>query len=122
MDLSAVALHGVRFKAGGARAAVVVAAARTCRSRTSTPHKIHAIVAQPASVAVHSHVAVFLGVPVAGHVANTGAAVPLIHLLQTVVSVPALVVVVVAGVTPDLSCVVFLGPGVKVAASRSRSS
>merc|ERR1711990_1368824 len=125
IDLSAVALHGVSFKAGGARAAVVIAAvvvaARTCHSRTSTGGEIHAIVAKPASVAVHSHVAVFLGVPVARHVANTGAAVPLVHLLETVVSVPALVVVVVARVAPDLSRVAFLGPGVKVAASRARA-
>ena len=41
--------------------------------------------------------------------------------METVVSVPALVVVVVPRVAPDLSRVAFLGPGVKVAASRARA-
>merc|ERR1712210_56305 len=127
MDLGGVALHGVRFKAGArakTRAAVVVAsvivAARTC-SRTSTGGEILAIVAQPASVGVHSHVAVFLGIPVARLVAHTGASIPLVHLLETVVSVPTLVVVVVARVTPDLSGVAFRDPGVEVTAPRARA-
>jgi hypothetical protein len=127
MDLSGVALRGVRFEAGArakARAAVVVAAvivaARTC-SRTSTGGEILAIVAQPTSVAVRSHVTVFLSFPVAMHVAHSGAAIPLAHLLETVVSVPALVVIVVARVAPDLSSVAFLDPGVEVAASRARA-
>jgi hypothetical protein len=128
MDLSGVALHGVRFEAGArakARAAVVVAAvivaSRTCHSRTSTGGEILAIVAQPTVVAVHSHVAVFLSIPVARLVAHSGASIPLVHLLETVVSVPALVVVVVARVTPDLSSIAFRDPGVKVAASRARA-
>merc|ERR1719432_357798 len=113
MDLCGVALHGVRFEAGArarARAAVIVAS-RTCHSRTSTGGKILAIVAQPTVVAVHSHVAEFLSIPVARLVAHTGASIPLVHLLETVVSVPTLVVVVVARVTPDLSGVAFRDPG-----------
>merc|ERR1711934_999458 len=113
------------FEAGArakARAAVVVAAvviaSRTC-SRTSTGGEILAIVAQPTVVAVHSHVAEFLSIPVAWHVTHSGAAIPLAHLLEAVVSVPALVVV--ARVAPDLSSVAFHDPGVEVTAPRARA-
>merc|ERR1739844_851776 len=121
MDLSGVALHGVRFEAGARARAAVVVASRTCHSRTSTGGEILAIVAQPTVVAVHSHVAEFLSIPVARLVAHSGAAIPLAHLLETVVSVPALVVIVVARVAPDLSSVAFRDPGVTVAASRARA-
>merc|ERR1719173_338541 len=107
MDFSSVALLGVRVKARGARARAGPGVA--------------AVVAQPAVVGVHSHVAVVLCVPVARHVANTRAAVPVADLLEAVVSVPALVVVVVAGVAPDLSLVTFRDPGVEIAASRARA-
>jgi hypothetical protein len=128
MDLGAVAILGVSFKAGArarTRAAVIsaaiVPAARSCHSRASTGAEILAIVSQPAVVDVQPHVAVFLSFPVARFVANTRAAVPLAHLLETVVSVPACVVVVVARVAPDLSPVAFRDPGVKVAAARARA-
>merc|ERR1719234_383015 len=125
MDFSSVALLGVRVKARGARAragpgvAAVVHAARSTRASTST--LVHAVVAQPAVVGVHSHVAVVLSVPVARLVANTRASIPVTNLLEAVVSVPALVVVVVARVAPDLSLVTFRDPGVEIAASRARA-
>merc|ERR1712079_664314 len=77
VDLSAVALLRLRFEAGSSTASTAaIVAARACSGRTSTRLDGHAVVAQPASVAVQTHVTVLLGVPVAGHVANSGAAVP----------------------------------------------
>jgi len=77
VDLSAVALLGVRFKVTGRARAIVIASvvieARTCRA--STRALVLAIVAQPAVVAVHPHVAPILSFPVAIFVANTRAAV-----------------------------------------------
>merc|ERR1712122_333501 len=99
-----------------------VVAARACSGRTSTRLDGHAVVAQPASVVIQTHVTVLLGVPVAGHVANSRAAVPGAHLVKTVVSIPASVVVVIAGVTPDLSGVALLGPWFKITAgARART-
>merc|ERR1719288_687176 len=115
VDLSAVALLSVRLEAGSSTASTAaVVAARACSGRTSTRLDGHAVVAQPASVVIQTHVAVLLGVPVAGHVANSGAAVPGAHLVKTVVSIPAGVVVVISGVAPDLSGVALLGPRFKI--------
>merc|ERR1712241_1233318 len=124
VQVSALALLSVRLEACSSTASTAaVVAARACSGRTSTRLDGHAVVAQPASVVIQTHVAVLLSVPVAGHVANTGAAVPGAHLVKTVVSIPAGVVVVISGVAPDLSGVALLGPWFKITTgARARTS
>merc|ERR1712241_433221 len=124
VDFSAVALLSVRFEAGSSTTSTAaIVAAGACSGRTSTRLDGHAVIAQPASVAVQTHVAVLLGVPVAGHVANSGAAIPGAHLVKTVVSIPAGVVIVISGVAPDLSGVALLGPWFKITTgARARTS
>merc|ERR1719327_588326 len=124
VDLSAVALLSVRLEACSSTASTAaVVAARACSGRTSTRLDGHAVVAQPASVVIQTHVAVLLCVPVAGHVANSGAAVPRAHLVKTVVSIPAGGVIVISGVAPDLSGIALLGPWFKITSgARARTS